>query len=113
MEIDRFISRIKNKVRNRKCMYVLALEDVGDLGRVGVAGQGKASGGEAELGGANGGSAEHGQVGGGPVVVGTAVAAVGLVGFLWAEVHGHHFGGGSPLHHVDLSGYRWVWMDAV
>lgn len=65
------------------------LEDVGDLGGVGVAGEREAAGGERELGGADGGDAEHGQVGGAPLVVGAALAAVRLPRLPRGQIHGH------------------------
>jgi hypothetical protein len=73
------------------------LEDVGDLGGVGVAGEGEAAGGERELGGADGGDGEHGQVGGAPLVVGAAVAAVGLLGRPGGQIHCGHLVAGSRL----------------
>ena len=66
------------------------MEDVSDLGGVGVAGEREATGGERELGGADGGDAEHGQVGGAPLVVGAAVAAVRLPGLLGGQIHRRH-----------------------
>ena len=65
------------------------MEDVGDLGGVGVAGEGHAAGGEGELGGADGGEAEHGQLRGAPLVVGAAVAAVGLGRLPRGQIHRH------------------------
>ena len=67
-------------------MHAHTLEDVGDLGGVGVAGEGHAAGGERELGGAYGGDAEHVQLGGAPLVVG---AAVGLGRLPRGQIHRH------------------------
>ena len=70
-------------------MHAHTLEDVGDLGGVGVAGEGHAAGGERELGGADGGDAEHGQLRGAPLVVGATVAAVGLDRLPRGQIHRH------------------------
>lgn len=66
------------------------MEDVGDLGGVGVAGEREPTSGEGELGGADGGDAEHGQVGGAPLVVDAGVAAVRLPGLLGGQIHRRH-----------------------
>lgn len=65
------------------------MEDVSDLGGVGVAGEGEAVLLEGELGGADVALAEHGEVGGAPGVVGPAVAAVDLLRELRGEVEIH------------------------
>ena len=70
-------------------LHAHTLEDVGDLGGVGVAGERHAAGGERELGGADGGDAEHGQLGRAPLVVGAALAAVRLRRLPRGEIHRH------------------------
>jgi hypothetical protein len=81
-------SGLKSRRRRRKAC-ARTLEDVGDLGGVGVAGEREAGGGQGELGGADGGDAEHGQVGRVPLEVGAALAAVRLDRLPRGQIHRH------------------------
>lgn len=64
-------------------------QDVGDLGRVGVAGEGEAVGLEEELGPTNLGLCEHGEVGARPCMVGATISSIHLLRLLWGEIDLH------------------------
>ena len=65
------------------------LKNVGNLGGIGVAGQGEAVLLEEELGGADVALFEHGELTGAPRVVGATISAVDLLGQLGCQIDLH------------------------